>query len=382
MMMRRLTVVAGALALTTGAVRAQQSDLSQLPAYKPEQTVAGTIRIVGGPLRGYIEAWEQAFAKYHPGIVFTNNFTTSSEGAMAGLYLGVSDIGPAGDDAKLTDQKSFFDVYRYLPLEVSVATGGYEKRGTLFPFVIVVNKANPIAKLTIDQLDGIFGAERTGGWEGLYSLGYAPGLIPYPGGPRSDGFTAKYARGPEKNIRTWGQLGLGGEWANKPIQTYGYVSYANGFTYFFQRRVLHMSSKWNPNYKEFTEAARQTPDEPGNPVRSERMLEELSKDRYGIAWAAPMHVKNYPDVKKLALAETAAGPYVEHTPETVANRTYPLYRNAYIYLNRQPGRPLDPKVREFMRFILSREGQAIIPTLTEYNPLTPDALREELKKID
>lgn len=376
-----LPVVVG-IALAAGAVWAQQPDLTGFPSYKPERTVTGTIRIVGSPLRGYVEAWQREFVKRQPGIVFANNFTTSSEGSMAGLYLGVSDIGPAGDDAKLTDVKPFTAVYRYLPLEVAVATGGFEKRGTLFPFLIVVNKANPITRLTLKQLDGIFGAERNGGWDGAYSLGY-PGELAYPGGERSEGFVAKYARGPEDNIRTWGQLGLKGEWASKPIQTYGYVSFANGFTYFFQRRVLHLSSKWNPNYREYTEAERQTPGNADNPVRSEKMLEDLSKDRYGIAWAAPMHVKNYPDVKTLALAEKEGGPYVDYTPETVANRTYPLFRNAYVYLNRQPGQPLDPKVREFMRFILSREGQQVlVDTIREYTPLTADALRDELKKLD
>ena len=86
---------------------------------------------------------------------------------MAGLYAAGADIAPAGDDAKITDQMPFFNTFRYLPLEVSVATGGYEKRGTLWAIAIVVNKDNPLAKLSLKQLDDIFGSERTGGWEGI-----------------------------------------------------------------------------------------------------------------------------------------------------------------------------------------------------------------------
>ncbi len=95
----------------------------------------------------------------------STNFMTSSEGAIAGLYTGISDLAPAGDDAKITDMMPFYGTFHYLPTEISIATGGHEKRGTLWPAVIVVNKDNPLAKLTMRQLECIFGAERTGGWE-------------------------------------------------------------------------------------------------------------------------------------------------------------------------------------------------------------------------
>jgi phosphate transport system substrate-binding protein len=248
-----------------------------------------------------------------------------------------------------------------LPTEISVATGGYEKRGTLWAVVIVVNKDNPIGKLSTKQLERIFGAERTGGWEGIL-------------------YTAKYARGPEDNIRTWGQLGLEGEWANKEIHTYGYS--APGFAIYFQRKFFHWSDKWNPNYRQYVEAKEAPDDRLGHAVASERMLEDLSKDKYGIAWAALMHTKDYPGVKPLAIAAKDGGPYVELTPENVANRTYPLIRDAYFYINRAPGRPIEPKVKEFMRYILSREGQEDVVRQGVYNPLTPDYLREQLKKLE
>ena len=339
-------------------------DLSDLPHYQVEYKVEGGFRIFGSELKGAVEALVEGFKKYHPDAVFSTNFMTSSEGAIAGLYTGVSDLAPAGDDAKITDLMPFYNTFRYQPTEISIATGGHEKRGTLWPAVIVVNKENPITKLTVDQLDRIFGSERTGGWE-LETKEF---------------YTAKYARGPETNIRKWGQLGLSGEWTDKEIQTYGYI--APGFTIYFQRRLLHWSDKWNPNYKQYVEAKEATPDEFGKAVASEHMLEELSKDKYGLGWAAQMHIKDYPNVKPLAIAAKEGGPYVPMTPETVSNRTYPLIRNAFVYLNRAPGKPIDAKVKEFLRFVLSREGQQIIADTDMYYPLTAAALKEQLKKLN
>jgi phosphate transport system substrate-binding protein len=145
---------------------------------------------------------------------------------------------------------------------------------------------------------------------------------------------------------------------------------------------MHWSDKWNPNYKQYVEAKEAPPDENGKAVASEHMLEELSKDKYGIGWAAQMHVKDYPNVRALAIAAKEGGPYVPMTAATVANRSYPLVRDAYVYINRAPGRPMDPKVREFLRFVFSREGQQIIADSDMYYALTPEELRKQLKKLD
>jgi phosphate transport system substrate-binding protein len=305
---------------------------------------------------------------------------TSSEGALGMMYSGTSDIAPMGDDAKITDQMPFYNTFRYVPTEISVATGGYDQRGTLFAWAIVVNEANPIAKLSMDQLDRIFGAERTGGWEI---------------GKNADNnllYTAKYARGPETNIRRWGQLGLTGEWADKPIQTYGYI--APGFQTNFSRQVLHWSDKWNPNLKEYLEEKEATTDANGRAVISQRMLEALQQDKYGIAWAALMHVNGtcmrpdgtkcapHPGLRVIPLSKTETSPAIPLTPENVKNRSYPLIRDAYFYVNKAPGRPLDPKVREFMRFVLSREGQEIIAKGGPYSPLPLSYLLEQRKKLD
>ena len=369
-----------ALGLFSLAVQAQQPDVNSIPAYKKEFEVVGRLRIAGSELKGVVDHLVQGFQKFHPGAKPSTNFMTSSEGALGMMYSGVSDVAPMGDDAKVSDQMPFYNSFGYVPTEISVATGGYDMRGTLFAWAIIVNKANPIARLSVDQLDGVFGAERTGGWE----IGESAdnNLL----------YTAKYARGPEKNIRRWGQLGLGGEWANKEIQTYGYV--APGFATSFQRQVLHWSIKWNPNFKEYVEVKETTNDAPGRAVASQRMYEALEKDKYGIGWGALMHVKGtcvnpdaskcpgYPGLKVIALSRTADGPAIPLTSDNVANRSYPLLRDAYVYVNKPPGRALDPKVREFLRFVLSREGQQIIAKNGPYSPLTPEYVRAQLKKLD
>ena len=370
------------LVATTAALSmfGQQPDLNAIPSYQRQVNVVGGLRVAGSELKGVVDKLIEGFVKFHPDAKVSTNFMTSSEGALGMMYAGVSDIAPMGDDAKISDQMPFYNAKGYVPTEISIATGGYDKRGVLFAWAIFVHKDNPLAKLSMEQLDGIFGSERSGGWEV---------------GPKANNnllFTAKYARGPEKNIRTWGQLGLTGAWANQPIMTYGYV--APGFAVSFQRLVMHWSGKWNPNFQEVVEMKQTPPDRDGNAVQSQRMYEAVSKNRNAIGWGALMHINGtcvnpdgskcpgYPDLKVLAVSPTANGPAIPLTADNVKNRTYPLIRDAYVYLDKAPGRPLDPKVREFMRFVLSREGQRIIADNGPYTPIPADYVREQLQKLD
>jgi phosphate transport system substrate-binding protein len=363
----------------TGAL-AQAPDLSQIPPYKKEFDVNGGLRIAGSELKGVMDKLVEGFEKFQPNAKASTNYMTSSEGALGMMYAGASDVAPMGDDAKITDQMPFYNARGYVPTEISIATGGYNTRGTLFAWVIFVNKDNPLTQLSVDQLDGIFGAERSGAWE--IGANAENNLL----------FTSKYARGADKNIRTWGQLGLTGEWANKDIKTHGYV--APGFAVSFERMVMHWSDKWNPNYHEYVEWKEATNDPAGEAVRSQRMYERVSQDKYAIGWGALMHIQGtcvnpdntkcpgYPNLKVLAISTKPGGPYVPLTADNVANRSYPLIRDAYIYVDKAPGRQLDPKVREFMRFVLSREGQEIIQKNGPYTAIPASYVREQLKKLD
>ena len=359
---------------------AEAPDLQGIPPYKKEYDAVGGLRVAGSELKGVMDKLLEGFAKVQPGVKISSNYMTSSEGALGMMYAGVSDVAPMGDDAKIPDQMPFFNAKGYVPTEISIATGGYNMRGVLFAWAVFVNKDNPLESVTMEQLDGIFGSERSGGWE--IGANADNNLL----------FTAKYARGPEKNIRTWGQLGVKGDLAKREIKTYGYV--APGFATSFQRMVLHWSNKWNPNFQEFVEWKEATNDAGGNAVRSQRMYEAVSKDKSAIGWGALMHVQGtcvnpdntkcpgYPDLKVIAVAPAGGGAPVPLTKDSVANRSYPLARDAYIYVDKAPGRALDPKVREFMRFVLSREGQEIIQKNGPYTNLPASYIAEQLKKLD
>lgn len=341
-------------------------DLSDLPAYQPETNIVGGVRIVGSELKNAVDYLAKGFAKFHPAARVTISHIPSSEGGIAGLYCGISDVAPMGDDAKITDQMPFFNAFGYMPTEISVATGGYEKRGSLFAWAIVVHKDNPLNEISMDQLERTFGSERSGGWELMKNVDWL--------------YTAKYARGADTNIRKWGQLGLTGEFADKEIQTFGYCS--PGFAVSVERALFHWSHKWNGNFMEYVEAKQTTPDADGAKVASERPLEVLAHNKFSIGIVALMHAKNYPHLKVLAVSPRGGGPAVALTPDNVANRRYPLVRDAFFYVNKPPGGKLDPRAREFMRFVLSREGQEIIAKVGYYYPLKADYLKEQLKKLD
>jgi phosphate transport system substrate-binding protein len=335
----------------------KQWDLSDLPRYEPQQKVAGTIRmwgsnyIVDGNVGCY---WEEAFRKFHPDVRFDYHMKTTIA-AVPSLVFGVSDIGVG---RKITFPELLL-YQRYTdrdPLEITIATGSYDVAGWQPAYGIVVHKDNPLTQLTMLQLDGIFGAERLGGWDGT-------------------SWHPEYARGPEQNIRTWGQLGLKGEWADKSINVYGLNLRYHQATE-ISDRLLKASDKWNEHLRIYANFV--TPD-----GRLGRSLDaDLARDRYGIAYIAAPTRNLRPDLKVLALAQKTGGPYVACTMETVRNRTYPFYDEVFMYADQPKGKPMDPKVKEFLRFIVSREGQAAVQRDGKYLPLTAEVAREQLRKLD
>jgi len=336
-------------------------DLSDLPSYQPKQQVKGTIRMWGsnyiadGNLGKY---WEEAFRKFQPGAKFDYHLKTTVA-AVPSLVFRVSDVG-VGRKLTFHELLLFQRYFDRDPVEISVATGSYDVPGWNPAFGIVVHKDNPLTQLTMEQLDGIFGAERLGGWEGT-------------------SWHPEYARGPEKNIRTWGQLGLTGEWKDKEINVYGLNLRYHQATE-VSDRILRGSDKWNERLRIYANFV--TPD--GKLGRS--LNSDLAKDRYGIAYiAAPG--RNLAEgsgapatLKILALAEKQGGPYIPYAIDTVRDRTYPFFDEIYIYVDGAGGK-IDPKVKEFLRFVVSREGQAEVMRDAKYLPLTATLAREQLKKL-
>ncbi len=333
-------------------------DLSSLPDYVPEGHPTGNLRLCGNnyigdsPLGGW---WKDAFAKYQPGIKIEFNLLTSAT-ATACITFDLADVG-------ITHMPDFYDYLSFqrvkgrAPVGVLVVNGSYDVVGWQNNFAIVVNKANPLTKVNLAQLDGIFGSERAGGW---VRTTWHP----------------EFARGPEFNIRTWGQLGIGGDWINKPINTYGYsLRYSTALE--FSDLVLQDSDKWNGNLLGFGNY-----DRPNGKtyLEADQIVDHVSADPNGIGYVR-FHQKFPENVKVLDVAKTADGPYVQYSMDTIFNHSYPLWTGQSFWFDVPPGQKVDPKIREFLRFILSKQGQELVEKDGKYIPLDAATVQEELKKI-
>ncbi len=362
-MSRIQAIILFAAALTASTCTAQKLD--GLPVYHGNNDQFGEIRIWGNEtMLHMLTAWELGIHDQQRGLRFSD-VLPSGAAAIGALYTGVADLGLMGHHSWPMETLAFHEVYGYDPLEIIVATGAYDVPAKMPANVIYVNRKNPLTRLTIRQLDGIFGAQRTGGWQGTH-------------------WTPASARGADENIRTWGQLGLTGEWADKPIHPYGYDLSANSFCLSMQRVAFRGGDMWNPALHEFAlnEVGMLFKPGPRPPQGCEQIIDALSKDSYGIAYTAPQCARKSNDVRALALATDAAGPFVEPTKENMANRTYPLVESIYVYINRPPGQPVEPKLKAFLTYILSRQGQEDVLHDDGYLPLTPEVVQEQLKKLE
>lgn len=342
----------------------KEFDLSGLPEYKPSVPMTGVIRqwgsnyLADSPLEGY---FEEAFRKYHPEVRFENNLSSTFI-AMAGLYTGQADLAPMGRRPSWEELQAYQRMMGALPAEVVMATGSFDVSGWTFALVPFVHKDNPIRNLTIEQLDGIFGAQREGGW-------------------KLNSWDASAARGEDKNIRTWGQLGLKGEWADKPIRVLGYTLNFH-FPRDFAEKVMGGGYKWNEQMVEYSNKIREGDGDFGKLWNAgDQMMEDLGKDRYAITYTSMLYAK-MSNVKTVPLAANSAGPFVMPTLESVQDRSYPLAREVYFYTNRKPGEKMSPLIAEYLRFVVSREGQALVMKDGKYLPLTAEAARAQLEEIE
>ena len=334
-------------------------DLSDLPHYTPKVHLTGTLRVWGNNYirDGYLsEYWEQEFKKFQPDVKIEYNLPTTGIG-IPSLSCGTSDVAMSRK-AIIMDLLTFEQVYHHPVTEVEAVTGSYDVYGWSPPFIIVVNKDNPLTQISLKQLDGVFGGARTGGYVG--SVWHTE----YP-----------FARGADENIRTWGQLGLTGEWADKPIHTGGQTLRGNQ-TSQFSDLILKGSDQFVEGYQAFANYI--TPDGKINSW-SLQAQRAIAKDKLAMFYVSPMTLNA--DMRELAVQAYDGGPYVKRTLETVHDRSFPLYGRYFFYFNREPGKPVDPKVDEWLRFILSQEGQECVQREGRYLPLTGDIVKAQLKKL-
>ena len=311
--------------------------------------LAGVIRVCGSPHMGQLmAAWAEAFTARHPKVYFDVNLRGTST-AQFGLQQNTADIALSGREAFMYEQYGTFRKSHVLPTEIAVATGSHEKIGKSAALAVFVHRDNPIAGLSVSQLDRICGAERSGGW----------GAIEW---------NTSVARGAETNIRTWGQLGLRGEWADADIIPYAPPALHPGGVSFFQTRVLGGADTVNERTREYADRR--------------AMLRDLSNDRFGIGYASFGYARS--GVRAIPLADGDGRHFVDLTKETVADRTYPLARFAYLYvapdsLVGDPA-PIEPKLLAFLQFVLGEEGQRLVGS-TDYHPIPRQLALDQRRKL-
>jgi phosphate transport system substrate-binding protein len=318
-----------------------------LAAQVPAQPAPDTIRIWGHGSRtedfagNLVRQWNAAFSRVYPGAHFEVALRGDSA-AIGGLYTGAADLALMGREIWPIEMEGFEQATDGKPLEISVMTGSLDVPHHAFALVIFVHKDNPLSKLTVAEADAIFGAD--------------------------------HRRGP-KNIRKWGELGLTGEWAAQDIDLYGYAIRQDQ-SQFFQQAVMGGSGKWNCALREFGDARGPA----GSAAAAgQQILDALAKDRYGIAISS-LAYRNA-DCRPLAMGR-GDGQFVQPTRDMVAARSYPLVRPVSMVIRRQPGAPINPAIRRYLEFILSREGQQIVSRDGGYLPLTESIAQLERKKLE
>ena len=312
--------------------------------YRADRTDSRAIRIWGDPgLADLAGIWEAAYGRRHPEIRFENKFVSTAM-AMPGLYTGIADLAFLGREPDVEDHDGFFHVRAYEPLRLEIATGSLASPGKSPALAVLVRAENPLARLTLAQLDALFGSEHR------------------RGGPP---------------VRTWGDLGLGGAWAGRPVHLYTY-DMASGTGQYFLRAVLGGSYKLNlDRVTELADRAR--PNGTVEPAGA-RILAALRADPDGLAVGSLAGADG--GVRPVALAASAGGPFVFPTARTLADRSYPLTRIALAFVNRLPGSALNPKVKSFLEYVYSPEGQRDIATEGAFLPLAPRTLREQQRKLE
>ncbi len=336
-----------ALALAAWAASAAAAPADYLAALKPYQAasaVSGTIRVWGNPyIPGLVRDWEDGFRRAQPGVAFETRLK-GTEAAMAGLYGGIADIAFIGREPYAPELRAYQEWFGYPPVGVKITSGSYATQHKTFALMVYVNKDNPLAGMTLAQLDAIFGAERR--------------------------------RGAPAALREWGQLGLGGAWTHRPIHVYGY-NFDTGMAGFFRLTVMKDSPRWNPELKDFDNGHTAS----GDVINAGTyILDAVAHDPDGIGFANVLFENA--GVRKIALADEAGGPLVEPTQDNAWRRAWPLTRYSTAFVNRPPGQPVDPKVAEFLRYILSRDGMSAVVRDQAFLPLNADAIRAELGKIE
>jgi len=336
---------ASALLAASGLASAAVALDPQLPPYEPGAAVSGEIVVAGNHATDDVmTAWARKFAQFHPGVRLRLRDDTrlTTDAFDAAIAAGDIDIVPSARELVPSEKERLTRRLGAPPLVVAVATGSYATKSGTHAIAFYVNAANPLERISVRQLREI----------------YAPG----------------------GKITKWGDLGLTGEWADQPIRVFSVpISDPNGnplgIINYLTQRLLGGKPGWRRSIYQV---------DSNGPALEQHMLNrivrEVAANRYAIGYSGFGFAAT--GTKTLAIAETDAGPWYQGTPDEVARRAYAFTRTIYLGVNRPEGAALRPAVREFLRFVLSRNGQAAFTEGAEkYLPLTADVAAAERAKV-
>jgi phosphate transport system substrate-binding protein len=322
-MMRRIVGCAALTVAMAGVAldaTAQVAVDSSIPAYTPAAGISGSLSSCGSDtMNNMMTLWGEKFKTCHPSVTIGVEGKGSGT-AVPALIAGTAQLGPMSRSMKETEIDKFESKFGYKPTAI---------RTSVDALAVFVNKDNPIKSLSFAQLDSIYSKSRRRG-------GAA--------------------------VRTWSDLGLTGEWASKPVSLYGRNS-ASGTYGFFREHVLQ-----NGDYRD------EVKEQPG----SASVVLSVTEDRYGIGYSGIGYATA--GVRAVPLCATDGGRPAEATAANAYSGAYPLARFLFIVVNRDPGKPMDPLTREFIRLVLSKEGQEIV-IKDGYFPLPAAVTGEERGKI-
>lgn len=290
-----------------------------LPPYAAVSGVSGNLKAIGSDtLNNAMAFWAEGFRSQYPNVKIAVEGKGSSTAPPA-LIEGTAQFGPMSREMKSNEIDSFEKRFGYKPAVIRVAVDA---------LAVFVHRDNPVQCLTLQQLDGIF------------SRTYKSGI---------------------GNINTWGDLGLKGDWANKPLSLYGRNSASGTYGYF--KQVALFQGDFRNSVKE----------QPG----SSAVIQGVATDKYAIGYSGIGY--KTADVRMVPLA-AGPGKCYDANEQSAYEGEYPLARFLYIYFNKNPNEPLNPLMTEFIKYVFSREGQTAI-VKDGFYPISKALADEDLKSL-
>ncbi|RMS54566.1 hypothetical protein ALP65_04201, partial [Pseudomonas aeruginosa] len=321
MKLKRLMAALTFVAAGVGAASVVAAIDPALPEYQKASGVSGNLSSVGSDtLANLMTMWAEEYKRLYPNVNIQIQAAGSSTAPPA-LTEGTANLGPMSRKMKDVELQAFEQKYGYKPTAVPVAVDA---------LAIFVHKDNPIKGLTMQQVDAIFSATRL--------------------------------CGSKQDVKTWGDLGLTGDWAKKPVQLFGRNSVSGTYGYFKEEALC--KGDFRPNVNE----------QPG----SASVVQSVSQSLNGIGYSGIGY--KTASVKTVALAKKEGAAFVEDNEQNALNGTYPLSRFLYVYVNKAPNKPLDPLEAQFLKLVLSKTGQQVV-VKDGYIPLPAKVAEKAIKEL-